>query len=65
MTASAASRPHEKECACFRVIEPLLGWVLDLQGTGIRVNVLSPGATVTPALEALATGEARDGCSTL
>jgi NAD(P)-dependent dehydrogenase (short-subunit alcohol dehydrogenase family) len=36
-------------------------WALDLQGTGIRVNVLSPGATVTPALEALATGDARDG----
>jgi NAD(P)-dependent dehydrogenase (short-subunit alcohol dehydrogenase family) len=36
-------------------------WALDLQGTGIRVNVLSPGATVTSALEALATGDARDG----
>jgi len=34
-------------------------WALDLQGTGIRVNVLSPGATVTPGLEGLATGEAR------
>lgn len=35
-------------------------WALDLQGTGIRVNVLSPGPTVTPGLEGLATGEARD-----
>jgi NAD(P)-dependent dehydrogenase (short-subunit alcohol dehydrogenase family) len=25
-------------------------WALDLQGTGIRVNVLSPGATTTPGL---------------
>jgi NAD(P)-dependent dehydrogenase (short-subunit alcohol dehydrogenase family) len=25
-------------------------WALDLKGTGIRVNVLSPGATVTPGL---------------
>lgn len=28
-------------------------WALDLKGTGIRVNVLSPGATDTPALEQL------------
>ena len=26
------------------------GWTLDLKGTGIRVNVLSPGATATPGL---------------
>ena len=26
------------------------GWALDLKGTGIRVNVLSPGATATPGL---------------
>jgi NAD(P)-dependent dehydrogenase (short-subunit alcohol dehydrogenase family) len=25
-------------------------WALDLKGTGIRVNVLSPGATATPGL---------------
>jgi NAD(P)-dependent dehydrogenase (short-subunit alcohol dehydrogenase family) len=33
-------------------------WALDLRGTGIRVNVLSPGATVTPGLDgvAVATG---------
>lgn len=35
-------------------------WALDLQGTGIRVNVLSPGATLTPGLEGVAKGEARD-----
>jgi NAD(P)-dependent dehydrogenase (short-subunit alcohol dehydrogenase family) len=30
-------------------------WTLDLKGTGIRINVLSPGATATPAiLEGLA-----------
>ncbi|MDQ2733647.1 MAG: SDR family oxidoreductase [Pseudomonadota bacterium] len=28
-------------------------WALDLKGTGIRVNVLSPGATDTPALRQL------------
>jgi NAD(P)-dependent dehydrogenase (short-subunit alcohol dehydrogenase family) len=32
-------------------------WALDLQGTGIRVNVLSPGATMTPGLQGVA-GEA-------
>lgn len=25
-------------------------WALDLRGTGIRVNVLSPGSTITPGL---------------
>jgi NAD(P)-dependent dehydrogenase (short-subunit alcohol dehydrogenase family) len=34
-------------------------WALDLQGTGIRVNVLSPGATQTPGLEGVA-GESPD-----
>jgi NAD(P)-dependent dehydrogenase (short-subunit alcohol dehydrogenase family) len=29
-------------------------WALDLKGTGIRVNVLSPGATDTPALAEVA-----------
>lgn len=29
-------------------------WVLDLKGTGIRVNVLSPGATETPGLMEIA-----------
>jgi NAD(P)-dependent dehydrogenase (short-subunit alcohol dehydrogenase family) len=27
-----------------------ISWALDLKGTGIRVNVLSPGATTTPGL---------------
>ena len=30
-------------------------WALDLEGTGIRVNVLSPGGTVTPGLAHLLT----------
>ncbi|WP_176082619.1 SDR family oxidoreductase [Martelella sp. HB161492] len=29
-------------------------WALDLKGTGIRVNVISPGATETPALSEVA-----------
>jgi NAD(P)-dependent dehydrogenase (short-subunit alcohol dehydrogenase family) len=28
-------------------------WVLDLKGSGIRVNVLAPGATSTPGLHGL------------
>lgn len=35
-------------------------WALDLREKGIRVNVLSPGPTVTPGLEGLATGGARE-----
>ncbi|WP_158969791.1 SDR family NAD(P)-dependent oxidoreductase [Chachezhania sediminis] len=34
-------------------------WILDLQGTGIRVNVLSPGATRTPGLVGLAGEDAQ------
>jgi NAD(P)-dependent dehydrogenase (short-subunit alcohol dehydrogenase family) len=30
-------------------------WALDLRGTGIRVNVLSPGPTATPGLDGVAT----------
>ncbi|MDX8531741.1 SDR family oxidoreductase [Mesorhizobium sp. VK25A] len=30
-------------------------WALDLKGTGIRVNVLSPGSTETPGVKGLAT----------
>jgi NAD(P)-dependent dehydrogenase (short-subunit alcohol dehydrogenase family) len=33
-------------------------WILDLKGTGIRVNVLSPGPTVTPGLRGLVPDEA-------
>lgn len=29
-------------------------WALDLKGTGVRVNVLSPGATETPGLQEIA-----------
>ena len=32
-------------------------WILDLRGTGIRVNTLSPGATLTPGLVDLAGGD--------
>jgi NAD(P)-dependent dehydrogenase (short-subunit alcohol dehydrogenase family) len=40
-------------------------WTLDLKGTGIRVNVLSPGATATPAiLEGLAKTEKGDAIMT-
>lgn len=31
-------------------------WALDLQGTGIRVNVLSPGPTTTPCLDRALSG---------
>ena len=33
------------------------GWILDLEGRGIRVDVLSPGHTATPGLDALPPGE--------
>jgi NAD(P)-dependent dehydrogenase (short-subunit alcohol dehydrogenase family) len=40
-------------------------WTLDLKRTGIRVNVLSPGATATPAiLEGLAKTEKGDAIMT-
>jgi NAD(P)-dependent dehydrogenase (short-subunit alcohol dehydrogenase family) len=32
-------------------------WVLDLKGTGIRVNVLAPGSTSTPGWHGLAASE--------
>jgi NAD(P)-dependent dehydrogenase (short-subunit alcohol dehydrogenase family) len=35
-------------------------WALDLKGTGIRVNVLSPGATETPGLKGLVKPEDED-----
>lgn len=35
-------------------------WALDLRGAGIRVNVLSPGATETPGLKGLAKVEEED-----
>lgn len=36
-------------------------WILDLKGTGIRVNVLSPGATETPGLKGLVPSEHEQG----
>ena len=36
-------------------------WILDLKGTGIRVNVLSPGTTDTPGLSKLLTNEHKAG----
>ncbi|MFI4860396.1 MAG: SDR family NAD(P)-dependent oxidoreductase [Phycisphaerales bacterium JB063] len=36
-------------------------WALDLKGTGIRVNILSPGPTDTPALRGIAQGEQGQG----
>jgi len=36
-------------------------WVLDLRTRGIRVNVLSPGATATPGLSGLVPPEHKDG----
>ncbi|MBY8826502.1 SDR family NAD(P)-dependent oxidoreductase [Hephaestia mangrovi] len=35
-------------------------WALDLRGTGIRVNVLSPGATDTPGLQGVAAASGGD-----
>ncbi len=35
-------------------------WALDLKGSGIRVNVLSPGATDTPGIRGLAEADAGD-----
>ena len=35
-------------------------WILDLKDTGIRVNVLSPGATSTPGLHGLASDAEQD-----
>lgn len=36
-------------------------WIVDLKGTGIRVNVLSPGHTDTPGLSRLLTDEHKAG----
>ena len=35
------------------------GWILDLKGRGIRVNVLSPGHTLTPGRNVLLEGKER------
>jgi NAD(P)-dependent dehydrogenase (short-subunit alcohol dehydrogenase family) len=34
-------------------------WILDLKGRGIRINVLAPGHTSTPGLDALLNDEQR------
>jgi NAD(P)-dependent dehydrogenase (short-subunit alcohol dehydrogenase family) len=39
-------------------------WALDLQGRGIRVNVVSPGPIKTPGLGDLVPEEHRQGCTT-
>jgi NAD(P)-dependent dehydrogenase (short-subunit alcohol dehydrogenase family) len=39
------------------------GWILDLKGRGIRVNVLSPGHIDTPGLSALMTDQQKSGAS--
>lgn len=36
-------------------------WILDLKGTGIRVNILSPGPTETPGLKGLVPTDAQSG----
>jgi NAD(P)-dependent dehydrogenase (short-subunit alcohol dehydrogenase family) len=36
-------------------------WILDLKGTRIRINVLSPGATETPGLKGLVPSEHEQG----
>jgi len=35
-------------------------WIMDLKGTGIRVNVLSPGPTATPGVHGLVAEDERD-----
>jgi NAD(P)-dependent dehydrogenase (short-subunit alcohol dehydrogenase family) len=37
------------------------GWMLDTKERGIRINVLSPGPTLTPGLQALIPAEAQAG----
>jgi NAD(P)-dependent dehydrogenase (short-subunit alcohol dehydrogenase family) len=40
------------------------GWIVDLKGSGIRVNVLSPGHTDTPGLSTLLSHEQKLGVAT-
>jgi NAD(P)-dependent dehydrogenase (short-subunit alcohol dehydrogenase family) len=37
------------------------GWILDLKGRGLRINVLAPGHTSTPGLNMLVNDEQRAG----
>jgi NAD(P)-dependent dehydrogenase (short-subunit alcohol dehydrogenase family) len=40
------------------------GWIVDLKGSGIRINVLSPGHTDTPGLSTLLSDEQKRGIAT-
>jgi NAD(P)-dependent dehydrogenase (short-subunit alcohol dehydrogenase family) len=40
------------------------GWIVDMKGSGIRINVLSPGHTDTPGLATLLTDEQKQGIAT-
>ncbi len=40
------------------------GWIVDLKGKGIRVNVLSPGHTDTPGLSSLLSAQQKRGIAT-
>jgi NAD(P)-dependent dehydrogenase (short-subunit alcohol dehydrogenase family) len=40
------------------------GWIVDLKGRGIRINVLSPGHTDTPGLATLLTNDQKQGIAT-
>jgi NAD(P)-dependent dehydrogenase (short-subunit alcohol dehydrogenase family) len=40
------------------------GWIVDLKGRGIRINVLSPGHTDTPGLATLLSDEQKQGIVT-
>lgn len=40
------------------------GWIIDLKGNGIRINVLSPGHTDTPGLSSLLSDEQKRGVAT-
>ena len=40
------------------------GWIVDLKGSGVRINVLSPGHTDTPGLAPLLTDEQKRGIAT-
>ena len=40
------------------------GWIVDLKGSGVRINVLSPGHTETPGLATLLPDEQKQGIAT-
>lgn len=54
-TASMGTQAFSVYSASKAAVRNLVrSWALDLKGTGIRVNVLSPGATATPGLDDVA-----------